>query len=105
MEQLERLEMSHFTPHLRQGGFRLHGDDVEGAPLELELELVEARPLSSASVGDRRQPFAVVFRGPRQPALPQRIYRLEHPEVGAHELFLVPVAESEAGREYEAVFT
>ena len=103
MEQLDRLEMSHFTPHLRRGGFRLHGDGVEGAPLDLEL--VEARPLTSASVGDRRQPFAVVFRGPRQPALPQRIYRLEHPEVGAHELFLVPVAESDAGREYEAVFT
>lgn len=103
MDELDRLEMSHFTPYLDKRGFRLHGDGVEGAPLDLEL--VEARPLTSAPVGDRRKPFAVVFRGPRSPALPQQIYRLEHPEVGTHELFLVPVAESDAGRDYEAVFT
>jgi hypothetical protein len=35
------------------------------------------------------------------PPLPQRIYRVEHAELGAIEIFLVPIA---ADR-YEAVFT
>jgi hypothetical protein len=33
--------------------------------------------------------------------LPQRIFRLEHAELGAFELFLVPIGPGE----YEAVFT
>jgi hypothetical protein len=40
-----------------------------------------------------------------QPVLPQRIYHLEHPEVGGFDLFLVPVGPNAQGMQYEAVFT
>ena len=39
------------------------------------------------------------------PALPQRIYRLEHAELGGLDLFLVPIGRDASGITYEAVFT
>jgi len=53
----------------------------------------------------RRQPFSIVFRGPRQILLPQRIYRMEHGAIGAFELFLVPIGPDQEGMLYEAIFT
>jgi hypothetical protein len=48
-----------------------------------------------------RVPFSLEFQGGPNPPLPQRIYRVEHDELGSLEIFLVPIA---ADR-YEAVFT
>jgi hypothetical protein len=67
---------------------------------ELDVELAEVTELGSASP-NRRQPFSLVFARPENPYVPQGIYKLENPELGAFELFLVPVG---PGR-YEAVFT
>ena len=75
----------------------------------ISAELVEARSLG-APHGERaepsggRAPFALLFRGPREPILPQRIYRLEHDDIGAFDLFLVPVGVEPDGARYEAVF-
>ena len=33
------------------------------------------------------------------------LYRLAHPEVGTHDIFLVPIARKAEGLEYEAIFT
>jgi hypothetical protein len=58
-----------------------------------------------------RAQFSLVFRGPRTALRPQGIYRVEHAELGAHDLFLVPVglAPDEGGDGggvlFEAVFT
>jgi hypothetical protein len=74
----------------------------------LDLELLEARqhdpsaPAQDAS--GARAPFSLTFRGPADPVLPQRIYRLEHDSVGAIEIFIVPIAHDDAGTSYEAVF-
>ena len=51
-----------------------------------------------------RQPFSLIFVGPASPILPQATYRLEHDEMGALELFLVPVGCDEVGAQYQAVF-
>ena len=73
----------------------------------IEMELVDA----SGGTGDRasgaagRIPFSVVFRGPLQPILPQRIYRFEHDSLGAFDLFIVPIGPEGDGMQYEAVFT
>jgi hypothetical protein len=81
--------------------FRLYPDD--GSALDLELVSVTPTP---AHPGDahRRTPFSVVFRGPQEPVLPQRIYRLEHENLGTFELFIVPIGPDESGMQYEAVF-
>jgi len=74
-----------------------------GDAAELPARLVEARVGLGDSLADR-QPFSLTFQAPCEPALPQRIYRLEHPQLEAMDLFLVPVARSAAGLYYEAVF-
>jgi hypothetical protein len=73
--------------------------DLDGRE-RFDLQLVEVTELGSAPPGRRAQ-FSLVFRGPTEPLLPQRIYRLEHTELGAFDLFIVPIAPGE----YEAVFT
>jgi hypothetical protein len=47
----------------------------------------------------------LLFRGPRTPVLPQRIYRLEHAVMGPLEIFLVPIGPDAEGMRYQAVFT
>ena len=69
------------------------------APLDLELaEITERRSTA------RQEYFSLIFRGAREFVLPQRIYRLEHEQLGAGELFLVPVGATETAAEYEAAF-
>ncbi|HEV8631440.1 MAG TPA: hypothetical protein VGV61_14065, partial [Thermoanaerobaculia bacterium] len=52
---------------------------------DLALELVEVRALPPHS--RRAEPFALLFRGPRQPALSQRIHTLATGRVGQLTLF------------------
>ncbi len=80
----------------------------EGYEDKLELELVHAETLpegSGAKDGEgRRTPFALDFRGPLEPILPQRIYHLEHGEVGALDIFIVPHGVDAGGTSYRAIF-
>jgi hypothetical protein len=97
---LEQFTIDTFRPLVGES-FRVEGDD---APLELELAAVE-------ELGERgdaarsRAPFSLVFRGPVEPVLPQRIYRFENETLGAFEIFIVPIGPDEAGMQYEAVFS
>ena len=70
----------------------------EGAP-GFEVELVEVTEISREPGG--RAPFSLVFKGGPKPPLEQRIYRVEHDELGELDIFLVPIAVDQ----YEAVFT
>ena len=96
---LESLTHESFRPHLGSA-FR-----AEYAPAtSAMLTLVEVTVLGGAATA-RRQPFSLLFRGPRAPVLPQRIYRLEHERMGALELFIVPLGPDGDGLRYEAIFT
>ena len=77
------------------------GLDDDGA--SHDLELVECERLGQAALD--RVPFSIVFLGPRDPVLPQRIYSLAHDELGELEVFLVPIAQGADGTRYEAIFT
>lgn len=77
----------------------------EGRSFEMTLdEAAEIRTAQKPKEGQRKT-FSVVFRGPRDQPLEQGLVHVEHGRVGAHDLFLVPVAEDDEGRYYEAVFT
>lgn len=68
-----------------------------------QLELVEARAVAQRGTRDaalRAEPYSLLFRVADGVALPQGTYRVEHPELAALEVFLVPVG---AGLD-EAVF-
>jgi hypothetical protein len=74
----------------------------------LEIVLLEANALTarggSRGGAMRREPFSLIFRGPRGPWLPQRIHRLEHDKLGTLDIFLVPIGPDEQGMRYEAIF-
>ncbi len=97
---LENLTHESFTPHVGTE-FRLRLGPSETRA----LTLVQVTVLGGVGRTPRRQPFSVLFRGPRTPVLPQRIYRLEHDRMGELDLFVVPIGPDEEGLRYEAVFT
>jgi hypothetical protein len=70
----------------------------------LELELIEATPGIPARPDAPRTPFSIVFRGPPEPVLPQQIYRFEHADLDAFDIFIVPIGPDESGMQYQAVF-
>lgn len=73
---------------------------------DLELARVDLwGPPDAAQRGGRRRPFTLLFKGPIELRVPQRIYQLEHPELGALEMFLVPLQPDSAGTKFEAVFS
>jgi hypothetical protein len=94
VRDLETLTAGDFAALLGDR-FRIAPD---GAP-PFEVDLVEVTEIPREPGG--RAPFSLVFQGGPSPPLPQRIRRVEHEQLGAIEIFLVPIA---ADR-YEVVFT
>jgi hypothetical protein len=76
---LEDFRVGTFYGHLGDS-FRVYGDD----PGTLDLELVSATELAESS----GRPFSIVFRGPRDAPLHQRIQRMDHEQIGAFDIFL-----------------
>ena len=74
--------------------------DAPGASLSLALVEVERRPGGTSD----REPFSLMFEGPRSAFLPQGMRRLVHEGLGEMDLFLVPVGETDTAYRYEAVF-
>ena len=74
----------------------------ENTTLPLQLTVVAGNGLKGTA---SREQFSLHFRGPATPSLVQRTYRLEHPQFGALEIFLVPIRKDADGMIYEAVFT
>ena len=93
----ELLTIAAFAPCL-DSLFQVRAD-----PLALNLTLTEVKPLRSRA-GQLREPFALLFRGPLEPLLTQRIHNLHHEALGALEIFLVPIGPDETGQHYEAIF-
>lgn len=79
--------------------FTLRLDDASG----LAAQLVEAHGSHAGGPGGRPA-FSLTFEAPAEPALAQRIYRIEHPQLAPLDLFLVPVARVAGGLHYQAVF-
>jgi hypothetical protein len=91
---LETLTVDAFRPLLGDR-FRIAPDKAPA----LEVELVEVTEIPREPGG--RAPFSLVFAGGPDPPLSQAIYRVEHDDLGALEIFLVPIATDR----YEAVFS
>jgi hypothetical protein len=96
---LDKVTKDTFEP-IKGHIFRLALDDNQHLPLELAAVLgTGLQGLAS------REQFSLHFRGPSTPALAQRIYRLEHSQLGTLDIFLVPIRRDVSGMTYEAVFT
>src|SRR4051812_41136044 len=91
--EIETVVASTFAEHINST-FRMHHEQATA------LELVEVCDASSPAHVN----FSLIFRGPQQPLLPQRIYPVEHDILGRFDLFIVPIKRDANGLCYEAVF-
>lgn len=74
-------------------------------PVELcliDVKGYEDRSESGSESGMER--FSIFFSGPGDRCLPQKTYALEHDQMGAFDIFLVPIGRDDRGYSYEAVF-
>ena len=96
---LENFTVETFADRLGET-FRVESDS---GPVDLRLASAE-RGIQRGAKPQGRKQFSIVFVGPLEPVLPQRIYRFEHDELGSFELFIVPIGPDGSGMQYEAVF-
>lgn len=75
---------------------------ADGRTLTLTLASVDAL---SAPPDAARTPFSLVFRDDAQDHLPQQTVAIAHAEMGAFDLFVVPLGPAPEGMRYEAIFT
>ena len=81
--------------------FVISDQDVPAIPLTLaEAELLHAH----ARVPGIRPPFSLVFLGKDPRVLPQRLYHMQHADLGMLEIFLVPIGKDAQGVSYQATF-
>ena len=72
-------------------------------PVELELTEVKGY-LSKENEQTGMERFSAFFSGPADRYLQQKTYSVEHEQMGAFEMFLVPVSQDQNHYRYEAVF-
>jgi hypothetical protein len=72
-------------------------------PFDLELTGVKGY-LSQAHEQTGMERFSAFFLGPADRYLGQKVYSLDHEQMGTFDIFLVPVSRDENGYRYEAVF-
>src|SRR5436190_790034 len=98
MLELDKVTREDFTALLNQ-------DFEITTPIgPLPTKLVDVRPLGGALPGSKREPFALIFRANPGARLPQHIYPVTHAQLGTTEIFLVQIAATPTGSDFEAVF-
>lgn len=86
-----------------QTGFEV--TDFSGGSVRLKLVEATAGTSLPGRADAHHEKFSLIFSGPKTPLLAQRIYRLEHLQIGRFEIFLVPIVTRADDRQhYQAVF-
>ena len=67
----------------------------------VEVELTE---VSELLLSARQERFSLIFRSANDIIVAQGLHRFEHDQMGAFDLFIVPVERDERGTYHEAVF-
>lgn len=90
------LKKENFDPHLN-GKFKMK---LEGGH-DLEVELIDITEKNT----DDSERFSLVFKGPKDKPVGQRIYEMNHDKMGDMSIFLVPITYGKPdAMYYEAVF-
>ena len=98
--ELQDLRHEHFAPRVNDTF------QIRAGSSTIEARLIEARKLGTGR-RDRRDPFSLIFRGPRGVVVPQSIYQVDAGALGTLDIFLVTIGPDpdEEGMLYEAIFT
>jgi hypothetical protein len=91
----EEFTLEKFAQHTGSQ-FLMHLQDSQTVGLELD----SVKDLGSSA---QHIQFSLIFKGPTSAPIEQKIYRLDHPDLGPLDLFLVPIARDQAGVQYEAI--
>ena len=101
---LDKLTHTDFEPCLHSV-FSVRIAPDTAVPLTLTDVQLMAERLGSGAGVMRDRSFALLFRGPLEPLLPQSMYTFEHDTIGTIEsMFIVPIGRDDLGTTYEAVF-
>lgn len=101
MNTLDKLQSDDFVPYLNQM-FHIHLDGTK----VVSLELVSVTESGNRSRPEARIPFSIHFLGPVSPQyLLQHTYHFEHDQMGALDLFIVPLGPERGRMRYEAILT
>ena len=98
-DTLASITHDDFVAHIGET-VRISSDGVA-----IEAALVQVDTTGIARPGAQRHPFRLLYRGPAEPVLSQRICRVEQPSLGALDLCLVPIGPIGSGMGYEAEFS
>ena len=96
---LDRLTIDDFEGRV---GETFGARAAEGRTLTLTLTSVDELP---APPDGGRTPFSLEFRDAAQDHIPQQTVAIEHAEMGAFDLFVLPPGPGPEGMRYEAIFT
>ena len=103
-DRLAQISSADFAPHLHEM-FQVY----YGALGPLLLELVEVKTSPTRNPHNQRQPFSLIFLGPKSDRyLVQRAYRFVQETLGTLDLFIVPLGPAPTDRErmqYQAIFS
>lgn len=96
---MELISADMFLPYVNQPFYILGCIDADHSLVLTEVKVFEKQaPI-------KRQPFSLLFAGPKQPVYPQATYEFHHPEFGKMDIFIVPVGQDLQSTLYQAVFS
>ena len=100
---LDKLSFQTFASQL-QTTFQVALPDGTLIPLQL-IEATKGAPQKAKALGTVYEHFSLLFAGPLQPVLEQKIHSFQHPRVGQFDIFIVPVVSNDpSGMRYECIF-
>ncbi len=92
-----------FEPHLNSE-FHIKVGALTSAAIKL-TDVSPAKVISNQDKGVSYTTFSLTFTGPKSLPEDSQVYRVEHPELGAMDLFLSPFGKHPKERRLEAVFS
>ncbi|MDM8550042.1 hypothetical protein QUF72_08200 [Desulfobacterales bacterium HSG2] len=102
MKKLSELQSSDFSPFLNQT-FQVHAGLTE--PVAAELIKVADRGWGMHDPETaKRRPFEIMFRFPAGIHVPQKIYPIEHENMGTLNIFIVPVGPEPTDPEHRILY-
>jgi hypothetical protein len=103
VKSLDTILLSDFAGRVGNT-FRIWIDDNQSVSAELvETHSLGFNPLAGGKQAERES-FSLQFRALDEWRYPQRIFRVDHNELGSLEFFLVPLGPDDKGMRLEAIF-
>lgn len=97
MTETKNLNAADFEPYIHTQ-FKI---DTDALGL-VDAELIEV----TKNKYEKQESFSLIFSTPKDQIFEQKIYTIKHPQMGAMDLFIVPVASTQKDRmHYQVVFS